>query len=152
MLNRLDGALSRDAGRIESAVNFVQSRRPKVNVFRSFRIFERPTETAMAGDDACRRRLRIWPEINSRASVVRRNLRRYADCPDDQPLNLELPVGSAGLQLRPDGSHSSRAGRRDSGRDELRPSGRAEPRAPEHDRAGASKDLRINAGQAQSTL
>jgi hypothetical protein len=31
-------------------------------------------------------------------------LHRYADCPDDQPLNLELPVGSAGLQLRPDGS------------------------------------------------
>ena len=31
--------------------------------------------------------------------ALRRNLRRYADCPDDQPLNLELPVGSAGLQL-----------------------------------------------------
>jgi hypothetical protein len=36
--------------------------------------------------------------------ALRRKLRRYADCPDDQPLNLELPVGSAGLQLRPDGS------------------------------------------------
>jgi hypothetical protein len=42
--------------------------------------------------------------------ALRRNLRRYADCPDDQPLNLELPVGSAGLQLRPDGSiHPVRA-------------------------------------------
>jgi len=37
-------------------------------------------------------------------------LRRHADCPDDQPLNLELPVGCAGLQLRPDGSiHPVRA-------------------------------------------
>jgi hypothetical protein len=43
--------------------------------------------------------------------ALRRKLRRYADCPDDQPLNLELPVGSAGLQLRPDGSiHPARAG------------------------------------------
>jgi hypothetical protein len=42
--------------------------------------------------------------------ALRRNLRRHADCPDDQPLNLELPVGSAGLQLRPDGSiHPMRA-------------------------------------------
>jgi hypothetical protein len=31
--------------------------------------------------------------------ALRRKLSRYADCPDDQPLNLELPVGSAGLQL-----------------------------------------------------
>ncbi len=44
-------------------------------------------------------------------SALRRKLRRFADCPDDQPLNLELPVGSAGLQLRPDGSlHPVRAG------------------------------------------
>ena len=28
--------------------------------------------------------------------ALRRKLRRHADCPDDQPLNLELPVGSAG--------------------------------------------------------
>jgi hypothetical protein len=43
-------------------------------------------------------------------SALRRKLRRYADCADDQPLNLELPVGSAGLQLRPDGSiHPVRA-------------------------------------------
>ncbi len=43
-------------------------------------------------------------------SALRRKLRRYADCPDDQPLNLELPVGSAGLQLRPGGSlHPVRA-------------------------------------------
>ncbi len=35
---------------------------------------------------------------------LRRKLRRHADCPDDQPLNLELLVGTAGLQLRPDGS------------------------------------------------
>ena len=43
-------------------------------------------------------------------SALRRKLRRYADCPDDQPLNLELPVGSAGLQLRLDGSlHPVRA-------------------------------------------
>ena len=43
-------------------------------------------------------------------SALRRKLRRYAECPDDQPLNLELPVGSAGLQLRPDGSiHPVRA-------------------------------------------
>jgi hypothetical protein len=42
--------------------------------------------------------------------ALRRKLRRYADCPDDQFLNLELPVGSAGLQLRPDGSlHPVRA-------------------------------------------
>jgi hypothetical protein len=42
--------------------------------------------------------------------ALRRKLRRHADCPDDQPLNLELPVGSAGLQLRPDGSiHPVRA-------------------------------------------
>ena len=43
--------------------------------------------------------------------ALRRKLRRYAGCPDDQPLNLELSVGSAGLQLRPDGSiHPARAG------------------------------------------
>lgn len=39
-----------------------------------------------------------------RDSDLRRKLRRYADCPNDHPLNLELSVGSAGLQLRPDGS------------------------------------------------
>lgn len=39
-----------------------------------------------------------------------RKLRQHANCPDGQPLNLELPVGSAGLQLRPDGSiHPLRA-------------------------------------------
>src|SRR5258708_17339277 len=43
--------------------------------------------------------------------ALRRKLRRHTDCPDDQPLNLELPVGCAGLQLRPDGSiHPVRAG------------------------------------------
>ena len=62
MVNRFDGTLSWDAGRIESAINFVQSRRRKVKVFRSFRIFERPAETAMAGDDASRRRMGIGPE------------------------------------------------------------------------------------------
>src|SRR6266478_3148889 len=37
-------------------------------------------------------------------------LRPHADCPDDQAMNLELPVGCAGLQLRPDGSiHPVRA-------------------------------------------
>ena len=44
-------------------------------------------------------------------SALRRKLRRYADCPDDQSLNLELPIGSAGLQLRPGGSlHPVRPG------------------------------------------
>jgi hypothetical protein len=38
--------------------------------------------------------------------------------------------------------HSYRAGRRDSACDELRSSGRAERRAPEYDRADASKDHR----------
>ena len=42
--------------------------------------------------------------------ALRRKLGRHADCADDQPLNLELPVGCAGLQLRPDGSiHPVRA-------------------------------------------
>jgi len=42
--------------------------------------------------------------------ALRRRLGRYADCPDDQLLNLELPVGCGGLQLRPDGSiHPVRA-------------------------------------------
>ncbi|MEA2996132.1 MAG: hypothetical protein QOG74_1681 [Alphaproteobacteria bacterium] len=40
----------------------------------------------------------------------RRKLRRHADCPEEQPLNLGLPVGSPGLQLRPDGCiHTVRA-------------------------------------------
>src|ERR1700726_2441215 len=74
--------------------------------------------------------------------ALRRKLRRHADCPDDQPLNLELSGRLRGPTAPTRRKHSSRAGCRDSGRDELRPSGRAEPRAPEHDRAGASKDHR----------
>lgn len=37
---------------------------------------------------------------------LRRDLRRSANCPDDQPLVLELPVGSACVQLLPDGTMS----------------------------------------------
>ncbi len=36
--------------------------------------------------------------------ALRLRLRRLSDCPDDQPLNLELSVGSAVLQLRPGGT------------------------------------------------
>lgn len=45
-------------------------------------------------------------------NALRRKFRRYASCPDDQSLILELPVSSAGLELRPDGSiHPVRAAR-----------------------------------------
>lgn len=39
-----------------------------------------------------------------RNTGLRRDLRRCANCPDGQPLHLQLPVGSGGLRLRPDGN------------------------------------------------
>src|ERR1700738_2843000 len=43
--------------------------------------------------------------------ALRRKLGGYPGGPDDQPFNLELSVGTEGLQLRPDGTiHPARAG------------------------------------------
>src|SRR6202521_1824761 len=67
------------------------------------------------------------------AQARRRNLRRHADWPDDQPLNLELSGQLRGPTAPTRRKHSSRAGCRDSACDELRSSGRAERRAPEYD-------------------
>lgn len=37
-------------------------------------------------------------------AALQRKMRSYAECPDGEALNLSLPVGSAALQLRPDGT------------------------------------------------
>ena len=115
------------------------------------RFFGRPQMTSPARIEDLSKAMGDVNEVVAAIAVVstldqdealRRKLRRYAGCPDDQPFNLELSVGSAGPTAPTRRKHSSREGWRYSGRDELPPSGRAEPRAPEHDRAGASIDHR----------
>jgi hypothetical protein len=75
------------------------------------------------------------PEVSPEASPTRR-LSRGTTIESWTSGRLPGPTAPARRM------HSYRAGRRDSACDELRSSGRAERRAPEYDRADASKDHR----------
>ena len=73
-------------------------------------------------------------------SALRRKLRRYADCPDDQPLNLELPVGSAACNSSPVEASTPCGLAEAQAMANFDTLDLAEPRPPAHDRAGAPKD------------